>query len=55
MGVTEQVSLIHQMQGGEERTNQGGHDWPKIIVCPAEPNDNKELPLIPTHSNLLDL
>ena len=39
----------------ERRTNQGGHDGPKIIVCPAEPNDNKELPLIPTHSNLLDL
>lgn len=36
-------------------TDERGDNGPKIVIGPAETNNNEELPLIPSHSNFLDL
>ena len=38
-----------------KRTDERCDNGPKIVICPAESHDDEELPLIPSHSNFLDL
>ena len=36
-------------------TNKRRDDGPEIVICPSEAHDDEELPLIDSHSNLLNL
>jgi hypothetical protein len=36
-------------------TNERRDDGPEIVICPSEAHDDEELPLIGSHSNLLNL
>ena len=36
-------------------TNKRRDDGPEIVICPSEAHDDEELPLIGSHSNLLNL
>jgi hypothetical protein len=49
-GIIEGVSST-----GRSLTDQGGDNRPEVVICPTKPNNNEELPLIPSHANLLDL
>lgn len=40
---------------GQELTDQRRHNRPEIIVRPSEANNDEELPLIPSHPDLLNL
>jgi len=46
---------LRSSQWMDKRTNERGDDGPKIVICPTEANDDEELPLIPPHTNLLNL
>lgn len=35
--------------------DEGCDDWPKVIRSPTKADDEEELPLIPSHANLLNL
>jgi hypothetical protein len=44
-----------QKDSNRALTDERSNDWPHVIRCPAKPNNDEELPLIKTHSYLLDL
>jgi hypothetical protein len=40
---------------GAEHTDEGCDNGPEIIISPAKADDDEQLPLVPSHPDLLDL
>lgn len=56
------LTFLQERYGGQKTaiergvfTYQRGHNGPQIVVCPAKPHDDEQLPLIPPHPDFLDL
>lgn len=43
------------MSGRGQLTDERRDDWPQVVIRPAETNNNEELPLVPSHTNFLNL
>ena len=63
-GADEEADVLRQREEGgsvgrelvgDGREEEGRHNGPHVVAGPAEADDDEELPLVPSHANILDL